>query len=144
MHPLVMVPDCDGGIRKPFVPPGNQTPGLLRFVFSSQGVRLPGVEAHCVHVEDVTDEDDTLRLPLLSEMLAKRQVPGMARRLVNVTDDEYAGHGVNISILISSVESHPNVPPSSNSAVVNVIATPDESRQNQRESPAPVGFPSTA
>ena len=71
MYPLIVIPDGDRGIRKPLVPPGNQTPGLLRFVLSSQGVWFPWVKAHCVHVENVTDEDDPLGVPLLSEMLTE-------------------------------------------------------------------------
>ena len=74
------------------MPPGNQTPGLLRFVFGTRSVRLPSVEAHCVHVEDVTDKDDLLGIPLVSKMLTERQVPRMTRRLVNVADDEYPCH----------------------------------------------------
>ena len=68
----------------------------------------------------------------------------MTRRLVNVADDEYAGHGVNSSIVTESEASHPNVPPASNSAVVKTTAEPPESLQYHRESPAPVGAPSTA
>ena len=97
-----------------------------------------------MHVEQVTDEHHPVRCPFVFEMLAEREIPRVRRWFVNVTDDQHPRHGVKISIVIVSDASQPKVPPSSISAVVRVIVAPEESLQYQRESPAPVGDPSTA
>ena len=87
MDSLVVVADRDSRGREGVVPSSDQSPGLLRFIFSPRSVWFAGVEGHCVHVEQVTDEHDTIRLPLLLEMLTERQVSGMGSRFVDVTDD---------------------------------------------------------
>ena len=72
MNPLVMVAHCDSRAGEGVVPLGNQTPGLFGFILSPRCIWLPRMKAHGMHVQNVTDEDHTIRLPLLSQVLAER------------------------------------------------------------------------
>ena len=72
MHPFVVVPDRDCRGREGVMPSSDQPPGLLRFIFSPRCVWFAGVEAHCMHVQQITDEHDTIRCPLLLEVLTER------------------------------------------------------------------------
>ena len=92
MHALVVVSHCDSRAGEDFMPLGNQTPGLFGFVLSPRCIWLPRMKAHGMHVEDVTDEDHAIRLPLLSQVLAERQIPRMRCRFVNVADDKHPSH----------------------------------------------------
>ena len=84
------------------MPGSDQPPGLLRFIFSPRSVWFAGVKAHRVHVQQITDEDDTIRLPLFLKMLAERQIARMGSWFVNVADDQDAGHGSSGSTGVGS------------------------------------------
>ena len=102
MHPLVVVADRDSRGREGVMPRRDQPPGLLRFIFSPRCVWLAGVKRHGMYVEQVTDKHDTIRRPLLLEVLAERMIPRMGSRFVNVADDEDAGHGSSGSTGVGS------------------------------------------
>ena len=80
------------------MPSSDQPPGLLSFILSPRCVWFAGVERHCMHVQQVTDEHDAIRIPLLLEVLAERQVPRVSSGFVNVSDDQDAGHAVVMSL----------------------------------------------